>query len=127
MPFGQLVDEAELAVVVAGADPVEHGRLDLDAERLAGPLGDLDVEFESVAQDVEHDVGLVGEHLPLDHVAWDLTVDARDLVAGHEPGRRGRAESGATATTTVADMAEPGYRGCGTLGAACVPDAPSST
>ncbi len=35
--LGELVDEAELAVVVARADPVEHGRGDLDAERLARP------------------------------------------------------------------------------------------
>ena len=47
---------------------------------------DLDVEFESVAQHVERDVGLVGEHLPLDDVAGHLTVDARDLVTGLEPG-----------------------------------------
>ena len=33
--LGQLVDEAERAVVVAGADPVEDGRGHLDPERLA--------------------------------------------------------------------------------------------
>ena len=38
--LGQLVDEAERAVVVAGADAVEDGRGDLDAERLAGRLVD---------------------------------------------------------------------------------------
>ncbi len=37
-PGRQLVDEAELAVVVAGAHLVEQRRLHLDAERLAGPL-----------------------------------------------------------------------------------------
>ena len=45
----QLVDEAELAVVVARADPVEHGARHLGAERLAGPLGDVDVELEAAA------------------------------------------------------------------------------
>jgi 4-hydroxy-3-methylbut-2-enyl diphosphate reductase IspH len=39
MPLGQLVDEAELAVVVAGADRSNTARLDLDAERLAARLG----------------------------------------------------------------------------------------
>ena len=88
--LGQLVDETELAVVVAGADPVEHRRLHLDTERFAGPLGDLDVDLETVAQHVERDVGLVGEHLPLDDVARHLPVDARDLVTGLEPGERSR-------------------------------------
>ena len=37
----QLVDEAELAVVVAGAHLVEQRRLHLHAERLTGPLVDL--------------------------------------------------------------------------------------
>ncbi len=41
------------------------------------------------AADVELDLGLVGRQLPLDDVARDLTVDARDLVAGREPGQRG--------------------------------------
>ena len=38
--LGQLVDEAERAVVVAGADPVEDGRGDLHAERLPRLLVD---------------------------------------------------------------------------------------
>ena len=58
--LGQLVDEAELAVVVAGADPVEHGARHLGAERLTGPLGDVQLELEAAARDVEVDVGLVG-------------------------------------------------------------------
>ena len=58
--LGQLVDEAELAVVVARAHPVEHGRLHLDAERLAGPLRHGDRQLDPTADDVELDVGLVG-------------------------------------------------------------------
>ena len=38
-PLGQLVDEAELAVVVARPHPVEHGRGHLDPEGLARLLG----------------------------------------------------------------------------------------
>ena len=37
--LGQLVDEAELAVVVAGPHPVEQGGVDLEAERLAALAG----------------------------------------------------------------------------------------
>ena len=40
--LGQLVDEAEGAVVVAGLQGVEQRRVDLDAERLAGGLGHVD-------------------------------------------------------------------------------------
>ena len=47
-PLGQLVDEAEGAVVVAGADAVEDGRGDLDAERLAGLLVDADEAREEL-------------------------------------------------------------------------------
>ncbi len=53
----QLVDEAELAVVVAGAHLVEHCRLHLDAQRLAGPLGHVDLQLESAASQVEAGVG----------------------------------------------------------------------
>ncbi len=47
--LGQLVDEAELAVVVAGANPVEHGARHVDAERLARPLLDREREVEPAA------------------------------------------------------------------------------
>ena len=45
--LGQLVDEAELAVVVAGPHPVEHRRVDLDAEvpDEGDPLLELAREF----------------------------------------------------------------------------------
>ena len=88
-PLGQLVDEAELAVVVTRADPVEHRALHLHAERLAVALRDVDDELHPAAPDVELELGLVGQQLPLDDVARDLAVEARDLVAGCEPGQRG--------------------------------------
>ena len=56
--LGQLVDEAELAVVVAGADPVEDGAGHLGAERLAGRLGDGDVELDAVPRQQQVDVCL---------------------------------------------------------------------
>ena len=81
----QLVDEAELAVVVAGAHLVEQRRLHLHAEGLARPLVDLHGELEPPAE-VEHRVGVVDEEPPLDDVAGHLTVDGVDLVAHLHPG-----------------------------------------
>jgi hypothetical protein len=81
-------------VVVARANPVEHRRLDLDAQGLAGPLGNGHRELDAASHDVELDVGGVGRVLPLDHIAGPETVDAADLVARLEarplPGRTRR-------------------------------------
>ena len=86
----QLVDEAELAVVVAGAHLVEQRRLHLHPERLARPLVDLHGELEAPPPEVEHRVGVVDEEPPLDDVAGHLPVDGVDLVAHLHPGARGR-------------------------------------
>ncbi len=64
-PWGQLVDEAELAVVVARAHLVEQRRVHLDAEGLALPLGDLDGEVEATPAHLDLDVGVVGEQPPV--------------------------------------------------------------
>ena len=69
--LGQLVDEAERAVVVAGADAVEDGRGDLDAERLAGVLVDAHQpgQRRAGAADQDAEVARVGEALEIDDVA----------------------------------------------------------
>ncbi len=88
----QLVDEAELAVVVAGAHPVEHRAGHLGAERLAGALADEDVQLHPAAPHGQLDLGLVDGEAPLDDVARHRPVDGDDLVAGEHAGaRRGRA------------------------------------
>ncbi len=89
-PRRQLVDEAELAVVVAGADLVEQRAVDLDAERLAGPLGHLDGDLQPTPPEVEHRVRLVGEPAPLDDVAGGLAVDGQHLVVDQDTGPVGR-------------------------------------
>ena len=58
-PLRQLVDEAELTVVVAGPDAVEHGTGDLGAEGLAGGFGDGCLDLETVAREQQIDVGLI--------------------------------------------------------------------
>jgi hypothetical protein len=85
-PLRQLVDEAELAVVVAGAHPIEHGAGDLGAERAPRRLGDGDLLFEAVAGEQQVDLGLVGPQPPLDDVPRDATVEAQDRVARADPG-----------------------------------------
>ena len=56
-----------------------------------GALGDLDASScEPAPHDLELDVGLVGEQLPLDHVAGHLAVDDLDTVADQHARGRGR-------------------------------------
>ena len=57
--FGQLVDEAELAVVVAGPDPVEQGRVDLHAERLAALALHLERNLDPAAAHLQAKARLV--------------------------------------------------------------------
>jgi hypothetical protein len=89
-PRRQLVDEAELAVVVTRAHLVEQRGVDLDAERLALGLGHLDGEHEAAATDVEEEVGVVGQELVGDDVPGHLAVHGEDLVAHEQPGALGR-------------------------------------
>ena len=86
----QLVDEAELAVVVARAHLVEESGVHLDAERRAGPLLDREGDIEPAAHDLELDLGFVGQELPLDHVAGHVAVDRVDAVADLDARHLGR-------------------------------------
>ncbi len=84
-PGRQLVDEAELAVVVTGAHLVEEGGADLDAEQLPLVLLDDHRVLEAPAGDDELEVGFVGEEPVLDDVARDLAVHGHQLIAGQDP------------------------------------------
>ncbi len=90
-PLRQLVDEAELAVVVAGADPVEEGGGDLGAEGLARLLGHPDGEglVDAAPADHQVEIGLVHQQAVLDDVAGRPSVEEEDLVA-RAAGRTGR-------------------------------------
>ncbi len=89
--LGELVDEAELAVVVAGSDPVEERRGDFDPGDLPRPLAEPDGELLVSPPDGELGVGLVDEQAVLDHVAGHAAVDGEQLVVHPEAGtlRRG--------------------------------------
>ena len=86
--LGQLVDEAERAVVVAGADPVEDGRGDLHAERLADDLVDPHHPWQGRAGAANEDaeVARVAEALEIDDVARLVPVNAEELVAHGQAG-----------------------------------------
>jgi Na+/proline symporter len=89
-PLRELVDEAELTVVVAGPYPIEDRARHLDAQRLTRPFVDLEGQIEATPPDLELDLGLIGGELPLDDVARHISVDPHDLVARSETGRHRR-------------------------------------
>ena len=91
MPFGQLVDEAERAVVVAGAHAVEHRARRARARAARRRPSRRRTELlEAAAAQLELDDGLVGLDLVADDVAHRLAVEREQLVAGEEPGGVGR-------------------------------------
>ena len=87
----QLMDEAELAVVVARADPIEHRRVDLDAERRSRRLVEVELELKARPIDHERHLGLVGQHPELDDVADRHAVDGEQHVADPKAGEVGGA------------------------------------
>ena len=95
-PLGQLVDEAERTVVVAGPDPVEDGRGDLDPEGLSRLLVDPDQPGQrrpgAAHQDAE--VARVAEALEIDDVAGLVPVQAQELVAHGQSGQGCRRRRG---------------------------------
>ena len=86
--LGQLVDEAERTVVVAGADPVEDGRGDLDPERLAGVLVDPHDPGQGRTGTANEDaeVTRVAEALEIDDVARLVPINAEELVSHGQTG-----------------------------------------
>ena len=80
--LGQLVDEAELAVVVTGPHPVEDGRRDLGAERFPRLLGDLDGEGlrDAATAHDEVQIGLVDQQAVLDDITGRPSVEREELV-----------------------------------------------
>ena len=90
-PLGELVDEAERAVVVAGLHPIEDRVGELDTERRAFGLVHHELLLEAAAPHFEVDLGAVDVDLVRDDVAELLAVDGQNLVAGRDPGLlRGR-------------------------------------
>ena len=79
------MDEAELAVVVAGLHLVEQRRVDFCPERFTGMFGDDNVETSVVALHRKLDRGVVGLDLPADDIARDFACDGEDLVTGLKP------------------------------------------
>jgi len=80
----ELVDEAELAVVVARPHPVEQRRVHLGAQRLPSPLEHLELQHHPVAPHVDAQLGLVHQLLILDDVCGGAAVHAKKLVASSQ-------------------------------------------
>ena len=89
-PLRELVDETEGAVVVAGADAVEHRALEVEPEGRARGLVDDHQLLEAAAPKLELHAGLVGLDLIADDVAHRFAVERQELVAGEEPRSVGR-------------------------------------
>ena len=86
----ELVDEAERAVVVAGAHPVEDRAVELEAERRARRLVDDHELLEAAAAQLELDPRLVGLDLVPDDVAHRFAVERDELVTGEDARGVGR-------------------------------------
>ena len=71
----QLIDKAELTVVVTCPHLVEHRRLHFDPERLSNRLLDVDVQGEPVAIDDERDLVTVDERPVLEDVSRLFAAD----------------------------------------------------
>ena len=84
------MDEAKRAVVVARLHPVEHGVLELEAERRAFRLAHQQLLFEAAPPHLEVDLGAVGLELVGDDVPELLAVHRENLVACGDAGRVSR-------------------------------------
>jgi hypothetical protein len=86
--LGQLVDEAEGAVVVAGPYAVEHRGGHLDPEGLARLFVDADEARQRCAGAFDHDAEVVGvgQLLEIDDVARLLPVEGEQLIAHGQAG-----------------------------------------
>ena len=83
------MDEAELAVVVARLNLVEHGGVDLGTQWLSWGFGHHEFKSLITATDPEFDRGLIGQDLPADDISWYFACDREDLIAGSKPGPGG--------------------------------------
>ena len=84
--LGELVDEAELAVVVTGTHPVEHRRGHFDPRYFARLLAQEHGELLVTPSDLELGVGFVDEEAVLDDVSGHTAVNRQQLVVHLETG-----------------------------------------
>lgn len=82
----QLIDEAELTVVVTRSDLVKEGRVHFDPDRTAYVAVDVDIEMQTIAENLERHFGFIDERSVLKNVTWLFARDADKLVADRDPG-----------------------------------------
>ena len=88
----ELVDEAELTVVVTCLHAVEDRRIQADPYRLALALGNDELHDVAIAAHSEPRIRIIDQLLVLDDVVGYDPVDGHQLITGAEAGdRRGSA------------------------------------
>lgn len=90
-PRGKLIDETELAMVVAGLDPIEDRRRESDAQGLTGDLVETNGPVPAFSTDRDFGVRVVDELLVLDHVGRDDPVHGDEFITNRQPRLSGRA------------------------------------
>lgn len=78
----QLIDEAELAVIVTSPDLIEKCRMDFSPEGLAILLFHINDDLESSTIDVEAQFTFVGKQSIGDDVPWNLAIEPQDQISG---------------------------------------------
>jgi len=83
-----LVDKAERAVIVTGANSVKDGRIYRQAQRLPWLLGDTHLALESLAVSLQHerDVIAINHLLVLDDVGRLYAIDRNKGVTDGDVG-----------------------------------------
>jgi hypothetical protein len=72
-------------MVIAGADLIEYGRVNLYSERSSGILDDVKRQFKAVAQQVKRDLGLISKHPILNNVPHCSAINRKYLISGKNP------------------------------------------
>ncbi|CAB4699497.1 unannotated protein [freshwater metagenome] len=84
-PRRKLVDEAKLAVVIAGAHLIKHRGIDLYTQRSARRLQHVEGQLQPIPEQIKRDFGLIGQHPVLNDVANRSTIHSDDLISGEDP------------------------------------------
>jgi hypothetical protein len=78
----QLIDKAELAMVIAGSDLVEQCRVDLGAKGFTRLFLDFERNLEPTPINIEAEFPLIGKESIRDDVAGHLAIEPKNQVAG---------------------------------------------
>ena len=86
----QLIDKAELAMVVTGSDLVEKSRVNLCTERFTRLFLDFERDLEPTPINIQAEFTLIGKEPIRDDVTRHLAIEPKYQVAGQQSGSLGR-------------------------------------